>query len=113
MLTNDKLNQHFEKANQFVSIKFGDVHLLDIMNLPGGATNLDSFLKAYKTEETKGFFPYKWFDNPEKLNNKNYLHTILSLANCVKLYRSEMITTTLKTSLLEVYLQSKQYASYD
>ena len=59
-----------KKANQFVSFKFGDVQLLDIMNFLGGATSLDSFLKAYKTEETKGFFPYEWFDNPEKLNNK-------------------------------------------
>ena len=59
-----------KKANPFVSFKFGDVQLLDIMNFPGGATSLDSFLKAYKTEETKGFFPYEWFDNPEKLNNK-------------------------------------------
>ena len=30
----------------------------------------DSFLKAYKTKETKGFFPYEWFDCPEKINNK-------------------------------------------
>ena len=59
-----------KKANQFVSFNFGDVQLLDIMNFLGGATSLDSFLKAYKTEETKGFFPYEWFDNPEKLNNK-------------------------------------------
>ena len=59
-----------KKANQFVSFKFGDVLLLDIMNVLGGATTLDSFLKAYKTEETKGFFPYEWFDNTEKLNNK-------------------------------------------
>ena len=59
-----------KKANQFVSFKFGDVQLLDIMNFLGGATSLDSFLKAYKTEETKGFFPYEWFHNPEKLNNK-------------------------------------------
>ena len=59
-----------KKANQFVSFKIGDVQLLDIMNFLGGATSLDSFLKAYKTEETKGFFPYEWFDNLEKLNNQ-------------------------------------------
>ena len=46
-----------EKANQFVSFKFGDVQLLDIMNILGGATSLDSFLKAYKIEETKAFSP--------------------------------------------------------
>ena len=41
-----------KKANQFVFFKFGDVHILDISNFLGGATSLDSFLKAYKTEET-------------------------------------------------------------
>ena len=49
---------------------FGDFQLLDIMTLLGGATSLDSFLKAHKTKETKSFFPYKWFDCPEKMNKK-------------------------------------------
>ena len=39
------------------------------MNFLGGATSLDSFLKAYKTSETKGFFPYEWFDHPDKMQN--------------------------------------------
>ena len=34
-----------KKANQFVSFKFGDIQLLDIMNFLGSATSLDSFLK--------------------------------------------------------------------
>ena len=59
-----------EKANQFVPFKFGDEQLLDLINFLGGATSLHLFLKAYKTEETKGFCPYEWFNNPEKLNNK-------------------------------------------
>ena len=62
-----------KKANQFVSFTFGDVQLLDIMNFLGGAISLDSFLKAYKTVETKVFFSYEWFDHPEKLNNKELL----------------------------------------
>ena len=48
-----------KKTNQFISFKFGDFQLLDTMNCLGGATSLDSFLKAYKTSETKGFFPYE------------------------------------------------------
>ena len=59
-----------KKANQFVSFKFGDIQLLHIMNFLGGATSVDSFLKAYKTKQTKGFFPYEWFDCPDKMNNK-------------------------------------------
>ena len=37
-------------------------------------TSLDSFFKAYKTKETKGFFPNKKFDCPEKMNNKELPH---------------------------------------
>ena len=44
-----------KKANQFVSFKFGDIQLLDIMNFLGGSTSLDSFLKTYKTKKTQGF----------------------------------------------------------
>ena len=57
-----------KKASHFGSFKFGDVQFLDILNFLGGATSLDSFLKAYKTNETKGFFPYEWFDSPNKLD---------------------------------------------
>ena len=59
-----------KKANDFISFKFGfgDVQFLDIMKFLGGATTLDSFLKAYKASETKTFFPYEWFDNPDKLD---------------------------------------------
>ena len=56
-----------KKANHYLSFKFGNVQFLDIMEFLGGATSLDSFLKAYKTNDTKGFFPYDWFDRPEKL----------------------------------------------
>ena len=31
--------------------------------------SLDAFLKAYKTSETKGFFPYEWFGCPKKMNS--------------------------------------------
>ena len=41
------------KANQFISFKFGDTQLLDIINFLGGATSLDSFLKAYKNFRDK------------------------------------------------------------
>ena len=58
-----------KKANQFISFKFGDIQLLDIMNFLGRATSLDSFLKAYTTSETKRFLPYEWFDTPNKIQN--------------------------------------------
>ena len=58
-----------KKVNQFFSFNFVDIHLLDIMNFLGAATSLDSFLKACKTSETKRFFPYEWFDHPDKMQN--------------------------------------------
>ena len=57
-----------KKANQFISFKFDDSQLLDIMTSLGGATNLDSFLKAYKTSETKKFLEER-FDHPNKMQN--------------------------------------------
>ena len=56
------------KASQFISFKFGDVQFLGIVNFLGGATTLESLLKAYQSEETKGYFPYEWFDSPSKLD---------------------------------------------
>ena len=58
-----------KEAYQFISFKFGDIQLLNVSNFLGGATNHDSFLKEYKTSETKRFFPYEWFDHPDKMLN--------------------------------------------
>ena len=41
----------------------------DLRNSFGEATNLDSFLKAYKTSESKNFFPSERFDHPDKMQN--------------------------------------------
>ena len=71
MLVNERDIEHtlIKKANQFISFMFVDIQLLDIMNFLGGATRLDSFLKAYKTPKTIGFFPYEWFDHPDKVQS--------------------------------------------
>ena len=66
-----------KKTNQFISFKFGDFQLLDIMNFHGGAPRLDSFLKAYKTSETNGFFPYEWLDHLTKVRIQNFRHMTL------------------------------------
>ena len=73
-LLNDRAIQPtvIKKANQFISFKFGDLQFLDILNFLAGATSLDSFLKAYQSEETKGYFPYEWFDSITK-HNCNHL----------------------------------------
>ena len=58
-----------KNANQFISFNFRNYELLDIMDFLGAATSLDTFLKAYRTSETKGFIPYEWFDHPDKMQN--------------------------------------------
>ena len=63
-----------KKANQFISFEFGDIQLLDIMNFLGGATSLDSFLKAYKTSETKGFSPTNGLITLTKCRIQNLPH---------------------------------------
>ena len=63
-----------KKANQFISFKFGDNQLLDIMNFLGGATSLHWFLKAYETSETKGFFPTNGLITLTKCRIQNFPH---------------------------------------
>ena len=85
-----------KKANQLVSFKFGDIQLLDIMNFLSGATSLDSFLKAYETNETKGFFPNEWFGCPAKMNNKelpsydSFFNILRNSTLLEKNYRADM-----------------------
>ena len=62
-----------KKAKQFVFFSFGDIRFLDVSNFPGGAISLDSFLKAYKTSESKSFFPDERFNCPQKMNNSGLL----------------------------------------
>ena len=59
----------FKKANQFVSFKFGDVQLLDLLFFHGVATSISSFLKTYKNSKTRNCIQYEWFDDPEKLSD--------------------------------------------
>ena len=87
-----------KKANQFISFKFDDIQLLDIMNFLGGATSLDSFLKAYKTSETKGFFPYEWFHHPDKMQNTELPHMTPFTVNFVA-----VILLKLNTRIMLIY----------
>ena len=57
-----------KKANQFASIKFRGVQLLFLLNIFGGATRLDSILKAYNLSKKENYFTMNLFENPEKLN---------------------------------------------
>ena len=43
---------------------------LDICNYLAAGTSLVAFYKAYKVETPKGYFPYEWFNNLNKLDYK-------------------------------------------
>ena len=58
-----------KEANQFISFNFGGNQLSDIMNCLGGAKTPGSFLKVYKTSETKVLFTHEGFDHPDKYQN--------------------------------------------
>ena len=55
-----------QKANEFIVFKVGDVKFLDISKFLGGATTVDSFLKAYKASEPK-IFPISGLINQTNL----------------------------------------------
>ena len=71
ILVNERENEPtlIKKANQFIPIKFGQVQLFDVMTFFDAAASLDSISKAYRTSETKVFFPYEWFDPTETMQN--------------------------------------------
>ena len=40
---------------------------LDVMNYLAPGTSYDEWVKAYGCKLTKSWFPYEWFDSPDKL----------------------------------------------
>ena len=52
-----------KKANHFISFEFGIIQLLEIFIFHGGASSLDSFLKANRTSE-KRVFPLRMVWSP-------------------------------------------------
>ncbi len=57
-----------KKANSYACIQTDAFKFLDIKDFLAPGTSYDKFLKAYKVEETKGYFPYEWFDDASKLD---------------------------------------------
>ena len=41
---------------------------LDVINYLGPGTSYDKWVKAYGCKQTKSWFPYEWFDSPDKLD---------------------------------------------
>ena len=53
--------------NSFMCLSSTQLRFLDVLNFLAPGFSYDAFLKAYGCTQTKGFFPYEWFDSLNKL----------------------------------------------
>ena len=57
-----------KNGNQIMFILTNSFRFLDIINYLGPGTSYKKWVKAYECETVKSWFPYEWFDTPEKLS---------------------------------------------
>ena len=57
-----------KKGSAYTQIGARRFKFLDISNYLAGGVSYSAFLKAYKIEEAKSYFPYEWFDDVSKLD---------------------------------------------
>ena len=55
-------------GNKIMFLLTSGFRFLDIINYLGPRTSYEKWVKAYECETTKSWFPYEWFDKPEKLD---------------------------------------------
>ena len=55
-------------CSSYTCIASDQLKFLDMSQFLAAGSSYAGFLKAYAVEESKGFFPYTWFDCAEKLN---------------------------------------------
>ena len=60
-----------KKNNSYMCIGTDTFKFLDITQYLAPGSSYSKFLKAYEVTETKSYFPYCWFDAPEKLDYGN------------------------------------------
>ena len=68
------------------------LRFLDIINYLGPGTSYERWVKAYDCKTTKSWFPYEWFDKPDKLDYPglpDYMHWYSKLKNEYTLKLSE------------------------
>lgn len=57
-----------KKGNTFMAIMMEDVLMLDISNYLAAGTSYDKWIKAFQIPQTKGIWPYEWFQDTQQLN---------------------------------------------
>ena len=58
-----------KKNNTFPCVETGRLRFLVICNFIAHGYSYEKYLKAYKCEQQKGFFPYEWMDGLHKLKD--------------------------------------------
>jgi len=57
-----------KNSNKIMFILTKNFRFLDIINYLGPGTSYEKWVKAYECKSVKSWFPYQWFDTPEKLD---------------------------------------------
>ena len=81
-----------KNGNKIMFLLTSDFRFLDIINYLGPGTSYEKWVKAYECESVKSWFPYEWFDRPEKLDYPglpDYLHWYSKLKDEFTLQLSE------------------------
>lgn len=70
LVESEKIQFTIKRNNNFMSFSTKHLRFLDVTNFLAPGFNYAKFLKAYECHQTKGFFPYEWMDDLEKLDHK-------------------------------------------
>ena len=66
-LDSDPLAHVIKKRNSYQCISTENLKFLDMSNFVSAGHSYASFLKSFRVETSKSFFPYEFLDSPEKL----------------------------------------------
>ena len=94
---NDEVGYVIKRNNSYISISNEKYKFLDILQFLAPGSSYSKFLKAFEANESKGFFPYEYFDCIERLNE-----TALPPHEC---FHSNLKNTNISLEEYE-YLQS-------
>ena len=59
-----------KRCNQYIAVYTQNLVFLDMFNYLAPGYSYANYLKAFLKDTRKGFFPYEWMNNVEKLKNK-------------------------------------------
>ena len=105
LMENDLIKFVVKKSNAFMCITTEQLKFVDIRNYLAPGFDYATYLKVYKCTVLKGYFPYEWMDNLEKLKQtclpahqefystlKNSNITEEEYAYCQRIWKEEDMT---------------------